>query len=112
MHALNGNPDTLTRQINIIQINSLNSNFCTKLGKLAVTIHENKADLVIISESNMEVTDLEKMLEREIKLPEFNFEDKLILPNTKARVTMIIKKTSSTKDSQSLKTPKTQYSQY
>ena len=91
MHSINGNPEILSRQLNIIQINSSNSHFCTKIDELVVTIIENKADIIIISESNMEMDDPERILEREMKLPEYNFEDKLIAPFTKARVSMIIK---------------------
>ena len=64
MHIYNGNPEILARQLNIIQINSSNTNFFTKLDKLYVTIHEQKADLVIILESNMDMSDPAKLQER------------------------------------------------
>ena len=81
MHSTNGNPETLTRSINVIQINCSNSNFNTKLDELAVTIKEQKADLIIISESNMEVLDPDKTLARASKFLNFKIEDKVINPH-------------------------------
>merc|ERR1712081_3216 len=91
-HSKNGNPEILKDDIKIIQINASNANFTTKIEELQVTIDKTKADIVIISEANVEVKNKDKMTERESKFTEFNIVDKTIGNNDKARVSMMISK--------------------
>ena len=57
-HTKNGNKQM---HYKILQINSSNANFCSKLRELKVTININMAQIIIISESNAEIDDNEKM---------------------------------------------------
>ena len=77
-HTINGNPEILNKQINIIQINSSNANFNSKLEELVVTMERQKADVCVISESNMEHSNPVKMTERKSKFPQYNIVDKII----------------------------------
>ena len=92
MHILNGNPEILNRNLTVIQLNSSNSHFNTKLNELIVTTHEKKANVVIISEANMETNEPDKMEYRASKFPDYKIEDKVTANNPKARLTMLIKK--------------------
>ena len=91
-HAINGNPEILNKQINIIQINSSNANFNSKLEELVVTMERQKADVCVISESNMEHSNPVKMTERKSKFPQYNIVDKIISNHDKARVSVLIHK--------------------
>ena len=54
-------------------------------------ILENKADNVIISESNFNTTDDDEKMLRESKFAEYKFIDKTTANNVKARLTVMIK---------------------
>merc|ERR1711954_578915 len=91
-HSINGNPKILKDDIKIIQVNASNANFTTKVEELQVIIDKTKADIVIVSEANMEIKNKDKITERESKFTEFKIEDKIIGDNSKARLTMMISK--------------------
>ena len=65
--------NTIKRQINILQVNTLNSNCATKLNEVMETINKDKTDLVVIRESNASINDPGKMADRkeEIKKSQF-----------------------------------------
>ena len=93
MHAHNGNkgnPEILQKKLVILQLNCSNSNFMTKKEELDVTIETNKADIVVVSESNMDTTDQKLLDERQSKFPTFRFVDKVIHPFPKARLTIMV----------------------
>ena len=93
-HMINGNiaKDIIEKQINILQLNTSNANFTTAIDKLVTTIAEYESNIMIISKSNLLVYDTEQIEVRKQKLPNFNFEDKVIAGHDKARVTMIMDK--------------------
>ena len=62
----------------------------TKKDELQVTIEMNKVDLVIVSESNMDMTDVNLIEERKAAFRTFSFSDKKIDPFPKARMTIMI----------------------
>ena len=80
MHIINGNMSVLTSKVNLIQLNSSNANFCSKLDELAATIREQKAEIVIISESNME-KDNDKNVFKIIKIPYFQVRGQVYSPS-------------------------------
>merc|ERR1711954_552990 len=87
-HIENGN----ISHYKILQVNGSHADFCTKITELQTTINTNKSDIIIISESNMEVEN-EKLIEERAKAFEnYNFEDKLVDGNPKARCTLMISK--------------------
>ena len=86
MHSTNGN----VNHYKIMQINSSNSDFKTKIPELTAMIHENKSDIIVISKANSETNDPERMTLREKSFPNFNFEDKLVNGETKARCCIMI----------------------
>ena len=93
MHSMNRNTQAdnyLRKKIVILQLNCSNSNFMTKTDELFVTIESHKADIVIVSESNMDMTDVELIEERQAKFPNFSFIDKRIDPFPKARLTIMV----------------------
>ena len=85
-----GNPEILQKKLVILQLNCSNSNFMTKKEELDVTIESNKADIVVVSESNMDTTDQKLLDERQSKFPTFRFVDKVIQPFPKARLTIMV----------------------
>jgi len=90
MHALNGNPDILNKQITIIQVNSLNANFDMNIYELIVTTESHKADIVVISESNIDTNNPIKMTERANKFARFTIINKIIPPHDKYGITLMI----------------------
>ena len=68
LHTLNGN----RTHYKILQINSSNADFNSKLIELEDTINENKSEIILISESNADVGDQKKMLERSKKFANYN----------------------------------------
>ena len=52
--------------LTILQLNSSNSDWSTKRHELMTTINNNDADVVIVSEANVETTNPEKMEERKL----------------------------------------------
>ena len=84
-HTTNGNRS----HYKIMQVNSSNANFCSKLPELEAMINNNKSDIIVISEANAEIKDKDKMEERQKAFPQFNFEDKEIENNDKARCTIM-----------------------
>ena len=70
MHALEGNK----KHYKILQINSSNADFNSKLHELRATVNDNEADIVIVSESNFECGDDEKTDTRQSHFPDFSFE--------------------------------------
>ena len=62
----------------------------TKKDELLITIEKNMADIVVISESNMDMSDAEVIEERKTKFPHFSFIDKIINPHRKARLTIMV----------------------
>ena len=48
-------------------------------------INDHKSDIILISEANADVEDADKMTARAKMFPDFDFEDKLVLGNKKAR---------------------------
>ena len=91
VHSLNGNFEVIDRNICVLQLNYSNCNFATKIEELKITIHENKADIVILSESNIDTNNLELMTPRQTKFPEFKFKDKVTANIPKARVSIMVK---------------------
>ena len=59
MHIVNGNIKTT-----ILQVNSSNTDWITKLNELLSTIHNNKANITIVSEANVEHKDTDKTITR------------------------------------------------
>ena len=90
MHSTNGNHKILSKQLAILQVSCSNSNFETKLEELSITLEKNKADLVITSESNMDVANVEKVTQRASKNPQYTFVDKVIPTHPKAQLTLMI----------------------
>ena len=84
--ALNVNhtDDIVKKQINILQIYTLNANFYTKVDELVEAMAEHESDIVIVSESNIEHNEPNKLEERVQKLKNFNIEDKEITGQDKA----------------------------
>merc|ERR1711954_413164 len=91
MHAEHGNGEAIERNLVILQLNYSNCNFITKIDELKVTVTENKADLVLISESNFNTADEEAILYRESKFTDFKFVDKTTSNNPVARLTVMVK---------------------
>merc|ERR1711954_101143 len=91
MHAEHGNGEAIERNLVILQLNYSNCNFSTKIDELKVTVIENKADLVLISESNFNTADTEAVLYRESKLTDYKFVDKTTANNPVARLTVMVK---------------------
>ena len=83
MHTKNGNK--VINKYRILQLNTSNCDFNTKLVELRATIDDKDADIIIISESNSEVEDTEKINDRQKAFPEYKFLDKLVPNNKKAR---------------------------
>ena len=71
VHALNGNIEIINRDIIILQLNTSNSNFISKIEDLKITVNENNADVVMISESNMDTDNPEMITLRETKFPNY-----------------------------------------
>ena len=90
MHTINGNVPPLNKKINIIQINTSNANFNTKLNELRLITERKRADVVIVSESNMETNNVLKINKRQNKFPNYTFIDKVTGNSDKARVTLMI----------------------
>ena len=55
-----------------------NADFCLKILELRSTINDNQAEVIIISESNAEVGDPEKMTLRACDFPDYHFENKFV----------------------------------
>ena len=89
-HTINGNNDILSKNLNLIQINSSNSNFISKLDELEITIERQHADIVIISEANMNTVNATEMAQRENKFPHYKFFDKTTDNNPVARLTVMV----------------------
>ena len=87
-HKLNGNRS----HYKILQINGSNADFNTKLIELKDTINENQSEVILISESNADVSNDLKMLQRSKEFPDYKFEDKLVDGNKFARNTVMIHK--------------------
>ena len=77
-------------------MNGLNSekisNFNSKLPELRSTVDTNNSDIVIVSEANFDLDDQDKYDEREKIFPDYNFIDKEVTGNRKARLTLMVKK--------------------
>ena len=86
MHSRNGNSTMIDRNLVFLQLNYSHCNFATKIEELRVTIFENKADIVVISESNYDTEDEDVKKLRESKFPEFQFVDKLTAGNKVAEI--------------------------
>ena len=85
-------PKKLIDKLILLQLNTSNADWQTKKYELATTINNNNADITVISESNAEVNNSERMLDRKAMFAEYNIEDKVILGQNKARVSIVIKK--------------------
>ena len=86
------NPSKYIKKLNIIQLNTSNSDWDTKKYELITTITNLDADITIVSESNAEINNNEKMETRNTMFSNYNLEDKVINNQNKARVSLIIKK--------------------
>merc|ERR1711954_121409 len=73
-----------------LQLNYSHCNFSTKIEELRITVFENRADIVVISESNYDTEDEEVKRLREVKFPDFQFVDKLTAGNKVARLTVMV----------------------
>ena len=87
-HIINGNRS----HYNFLQLNGSNANFMTKSEELKEMIYNNKSEIMIISEYNAEVHNINKMQDRQKEFGNFNFEDKLVDGNNKGRNTIMIHK--------------------
>ena len=65
MHMQNGNNDIIDRDLVVLQLNTSNSNFHSKIEDLKVTVNEHEADIVLISESNIDIENQEHLILRE-----------------------------------------------
>ena len=63
----NGNIEILDRNLVVLQINYSSCNFLTKIEELRVTAQEHNADVIIISESNIDTSNAEEMYLRNSK---------------------------------------------
>ena len=86
------NPSKYIKKLNIIQLNTSNSDWDTKKHKLITTITNLDADITIVSESNAEISNNEKMETRKNMFSNYSLEDKVIHNQNKARMTIIVKK--------------------
>ena len=59
------------------------------------------------SEANMDTTDVDRMLKREKKIPDFSFEDKFIPNQIKSHITIMVHKPLLTRHLKGMKTTKT-----
>ena len=82
------NIDKLTN----IQLNTSNADWETKSNKLLTTIIDNSADICIISESNAEIKNQTKINNRNNLFDNYNIEDKAILNQSKAGISIVIHK--------------------
>ena len=86
------NPSKYIKKLNIVQLNTSNSDWDTKKHELISTITNLDADITIVSESNAETSNAEKMETRNNMFANYCLEDKVIQNQSKARVTIIVKK--------------------
>lgn len=77
MHFLSGNSIILSKHNKILQVNTSNSDFHTKIENLVVTVEDQKADIIAISESNMDSSDPTKIKEPAVKFSRFEIEDNI-----------------------------------
>ena len=85
-------PKKLIDKLILLQLNTSNADWETKKYELITTIENNNADVTIISESNAEINNDERMDNRKSMFSAYNIEDKVILGQSKARVSIVIKK--------------------
>ena len=88
----NPNNNKYVERLNILQLNTSNANWDTRQLELLTTLVNNDADISIISEANAEVNKPDKMISRESVFKEYNIEDKLVNNQSRARISVIIKK--------------------
>ena len=89
MHTKNGN--RTDNKYRILQLNTSNCEFNSKLVELRATIDDKSADIIIVSESNSEVDDNIKMDDWQKAFPEYKFVDKLVPNNKRARCSLMIR---------------------
>ena len=65
MHMKHGNTNIVERDLVVLQLNTSNSNFHSKIEDLKVTVNEHEADIVLISESNIDIENQEHLILRE-----------------------------------------------
>ena len=87
-HATKGN--TPPEEINIIQVNTGSGASRCSDGKLRFTINQVKAQVAIISESNIDVNDPSMLGSRARNFPGFVFVDKLLPGSSVARLSIFI----------------------
>ena len=86
-HMTNGNINTV-----LLQVNSSNSDWVTKQTELLSTITDNKANITIVSEANVEHNDDKKTVSRNSAFKEYNIEYKVVKNNQKARIAVVLEK--------------------
>ena len=92
MNAPNSpNSNKTVDKLKVLQLNTSNADWNTKRFELITTIVNNDPDICIISESNAEVKDPDRMQTRSNMFTNYNLEDKIVNYQTKARVSIVIR---------------------
>ena len=89
------NSPTSTKTVNklkIMQLNTSNADWNTKNLELITLIETYDPDVCIVSESNAETNNADKMTIRKYVFSNYKIEDKVINSQNKARVSVIIRK--------------------
>ena len=90
-HSNNNPKNTIyIEKLTILQINSSNADFHTKRHELLATLRDNDPDITIISEANMEVSNIQRTMERNALFKNYNLEDKVVNNQHKARICIVI----------------------
>ena len=82
----------------LLQLNSSNADWSTKQDELLSTIVDNEAELTVVSEANLEVYDNNKTATTNSKFKEYKIESKTLAGQNKARVAVVLQKTSNIPD--------------
>ena len=84
---MNGNINT-----RLLQVNKSNSDLSTKQDELIMTIHDNNAQVTVVSEANLEVEDTDKTILTKSKFKNYDIERKVVKNNKKARIAVVLTK--------------------
>ena len=84
--------------LNILQLNTSNANWETKALELLTTIESHNTDICIVPEANADTTKAEKVYARNNMFKNYHIEVKTVNSQSKARIALIIKRISHTKD--------------
>ena len=95
MHIMNGNIEY--HDLNVIQINTGNGKWTHNDDMLKVSIMNHSPNIISISESNMNIHDMDMIRRHRNKFLNYLFFDKVFVGTSNARITVLVKDTIEVK---------------